>query len=215
MRLADALAFKAAPIYRLEIEEARSVARLALCEAAERYEPSSGAFRSFAWTRMLGALKDEGRRRPGGRYVLPLEKRYRDAERRLAQLEQRTPTFAEIVAAAGLSSKDLERLVRGRELADLASLDEPVGEDLSLLGELLEDEGPAAVEGLLEEEQALELWSAIDRLGERERMVIELLYLEDWTLERIGEALGLTASRICQIHAAALKRLEARLEAMA
>ena len=62
-----------------------------------------------------------------------------------------------------------------------------------------------------EQETRRQLWQAIDQLGERDRLVVRLYYLEDRTLAEIGRMLGVTESRVCQLHARLIAQLRACL----
>ena len=118
------------------------------------------------------------------------------------------PTDDELAAAAGMSVAQLQAALSEIAASGLVAL-----EELTALGDVLADrrEGPA---GMVEEVETREvLAEAVRRLPERERHVLALYYVEALTLAQIGHVLGVTESRVSQIHAKAVIHLRARLAA--
>ena len=128
----------------------------------------------------------------------------------------RTPTDAEVAAELDISEQDLQDILRQISFVGVAALDEVflVGGDRSertTLGDTIPDAaaGPVA---MFEDKESKEILSqAIMQLGDRERTVLSLYYYEGLTLAEIGEILGVTESRVCQIHTKAVLQLRARL----
>ena len=143
----------------------------------------------------------------------------RSVEQAYASLEAtllRTPTDAEVAAELDISEQDLQDILRQISFVGVAALDEVflVGGDRSertTLGDTIPDAaaGPVA---MFEDKESKEILSqAIMQLGDRERTVLSLYYYEGLTLAEIGEILGVTESRVCQIHTKAVLQLRARL----
>ncbi len=191
---------------------------IGLIDAIDRYEPSRKVkFETYAIPRIRGAIIDELRAIDW--VPRSVCSKARAVEQAYAALESsllRTPTDAEVAAELGISEKELQEILRQISFVGVAALDEVLsvgGErgDRATLGDTVPDatEGPAAV---FEDKESKEiLTQAIKLLGERERTVLSLYYYEALTLAEIGQILGVTESRVCQIHTKAVLQLRARL----
>ena len=204
------------------VEEADliSYGLLGLIGAIERFDPEREIkFETFAIARIKGAIIDELRSLdwvPRSVRARAREIERRDAEAR-AEL-QRAPTDEEMAAKLGMS----ERGAPGRPARDLQLLDRRArraldgrrlrgGDQVSLL-DTIEDPGAADPAGALDADRGQgPLADAIARLPEREQLVVALYYYENLTLREIGEVLGVTESRVSQLHTKAVLRLKARL----
>ncbi len=192
---------------------------LGLIDAIERYDPDRDVkFETYAIARIRGAIIDELRSMDW--VPRSVRARARQIERAIAQLEgslMRPPTDEEIAANLGLSLEELDESLLEISRASIAALDEfwssPTGSgDAVSLVDSLED--PHAVEpgGEVESAEMRDMiGEAIANLPEREKLVITLYYYEELTLREIGEVLGVTESRVSQLHTKAILRLKARL----
>lgn len=200
-----------APPPGMDHEDLVSVGTIGLLKAARTYQPMRGAaFRTFAYLSIRAAILDELRRQdhlPRG--VRSRLKELRRAEEEFRGREGRLPTpqeAAELLAtdvaevAVLLAHAEEDRLLAGHG-APQADLDEPRDEAGGEPGEL----------AARREELAL-VERAIQELPKRERQVIVLYHSEGLYLKEIGELLGVTESRICQILACAQRKLRARLD---
>lgn len=191
-----------------------------LIDALEKFDPAREIkFETYAIPRIRGAIIDELRSLDW----VPRSVRFkaREVERAHAELEAtlgRTPTEAEVAEHLGMSLEELHDTLTQISFASVSALEEPVpgreerSEGLSLLetlADLATSSDPTA--GLEETETRAMLATAIDSLSEREKIVITLYYFEGMTLSEIGEVLGVTESRICQIHTKAVRELRGRL----
>ncbi len=185
-----------------------------LIDAVERFDPERcPRFESYAVPRIRGAILDELRaqdwvpRTVRGR-VRELER----AQERLEARHLRAPTESELAAELGLSVREVRSLGRQVQLLSVEALDEASGG----VSELLADDGAldpmAAVQST---ETMRQLAVAVAQLGERHRDVVRLYYLENRTLAEIGRMLGVTESRVCQLHTRLVGRLRCRLEELA
>ena len=189
-----------------------------LIDAIDKFDRSREIkFETYAIARIKGAILDELRAidwvprsvRAKGREV---ERAYAELEHRL----KRTPDDTEVALEMGISERDLHQVFNQLSFVGIAALDEVVGGDrdsVTTLGDTIADrrEGPV---GLYEIEEMKQLLAgAINRLGEREKMVLTLYYYEALTLAEIGRVLGVTESRVCQIHTKAILQLRSRLRA--
>jgi RNA polymerase sigma factor FliA len=147
--------------------------------------------------------------------------RARDIERAIADLEKRlhrAPTDEEIAEKLGVTEEELNDSLLDISRSSIAALDElwagssPGGSDQVALIDTIEDEEAPDPQGALAETELKEaLGDAIARLPEREKLVVTLYYYEELTLREIGEVLGVTESRVSQLHTKAILRLKARL----
>jgi len=145
--------------------------------------------------------------------------RAREIERAIAALEARlgrAPTDEEIASRVGVTVEELEESLTDIARSSIAALDElwsvsGEGDQVSLLDTLEDPDSVRPADALDETELREILGDAISRLPEREKLVITLYYYEELTLREIGEVLGVTESRISQLHTKAILRLKARL----
>jgi RNA polymerase sigma factor for flagellar operon FliA len=143
----------------------------------------------------------------------------RSVEKAYAKLEAsllRTPTDAEVASEMGISEQELHAIFNQISFVGLIALDEmlSVGGDRgesTTLGDTIPDKGEGPVAAFEVEEMKQILASAINRLGDREKIVLTLYYYEGLTLAEIGEVLGVTESRVCQIHTKAVLQLRSKM----
>jgi RNA polymerase sigma factor for flagellar operon FliA len=193
---------------------------LGLIGAIERYEPDRDIkFETYAISRIKGAIIDELRALDW--VPRSVRSRAREIERAIAELEAklgRAPNDDEIAAKVGITVEELEGALTDISRSSIAALDElwsvsGDGDQVSLLDTLEDTSGPRPAEALDETEMREVLADAIARLPEREKLVITLYYYEELTLREIGEVLGVTESRVSQLHTKAILRLKSRVGA--
>ena len=190
-----------------------------LIDAIEKFEPGRGnKFETYAISRIRGAIIDELRAIDW----VPRSVRYkaREIEKAIAKLEtehSRVPTDPEIAHQMGISLGDLRSLYQQISFVSLVALDELMtvggekGDSLPLI-ETLQDTGTAdPVAAFESEEMKRILFEAINKLPDREKIVVTLYYYEGLTLAGIGQVLGVTESRICQMHTKAVLQLRSRM----
>jgi RNA polymerase sigma factor for flagellar operon FliA len=184
-----------------------------LIDAIERFDPERcPRFESFAVQRIRGAILDELRaqdwvpRTVRGR-VRELERAQERLERRL----QRAATDREIAAEMHLPLRDVQGLIRQVQVLSVEALDEIGGG----VADLFTDAAPDPMSVVQARETMRQLNAAVAGLGERDRTVVQLYYLENRTLAEIGRMLGVTESRVCQLHARLVGRLRGRLDELA
>jgi RNA polymerase sigma factor for flagellar operon FliA len=190
-----------------------------LINAIERFEPEREIkFETYAITRIKGAIIDELRSLDW--VPRSVRSRARDIERANARLEhklQRAPTDDEMALELGMTTQEFHDALLQISNSTVAALDElwsisdASGDQVSLL-DTLQDPGapdPAAVMDQTDLKDRVA--DAIARLPEREKLVVALYYYENLTLREIGEVLGVTESRISQLHTKAVLRLRSRL----
>ncbi|EHR49653.1 RNA polymerase sigma factor, FliA/WhiG family [Saccharomonospora marina XMU15] len=187
-----------------------------LVDAIEKFDPDRGLrFETYAMQRIRGAILDDLRAQDWVPRVV--RSRAREVERafdRLGARLHRTPTDAEVAAELGITLQELRDLYGQLRLTSVVALDDLVGagrETGSPVDALPDADAvdPAAV--LEDRDNRRQLAEAIAQLNERDRIVVSLYYFESLTLAEIGKVLGVTESRVSQLHTRAVLRLRAKL----
>ncbi|WNB84919.1 RNA polymerase sigma factor WhiG [Cellulomonas sp. ATA003] len=189
-----------------------------LIDAIEKYEPGRGVkFETYAGTRVRGAIIDELRSTDW--IPRSVRTKARAVDRAYAELEgelRRTPTEHEVAQRLEMGVGELRAVLAQVATVNVAALDELLGGgergDAASLGDTLQDDRAPDPAGTFETRETKYLLArAIEQLGEREKIVLVLYYYENMTLGEIGRILGVTESRISQMHSAAMVRLRATL----
>jgi RNA polymerase sigma factor for flagellar operon FliA len=194
---------------------------LGLIGAIERFDPNRDIkFETYAIARIKGSIIDELRSMDW--VPRSVRARARDIERAIAALEAkltRAPTDEEIAAKLGITEEEFQESLLEISRSSIAALDElwsspGSGGDSVALIDTLEDPQAAEPQQEMDMTELREaLGEAISRLPDREKLVVTLYYYEELTLREIGEVLGVTESRVSQLHTKAILRLKARLGA--
>jgi RNA polymerase sigma factor FliA len=192
---------------------------LGLIGAIERYDPDRDVkFETYALARIKGSIIDELRAMDW--VPRSVRARARDIERAIAELERklhRAPTDEEISEKLGISQDELEESLTDISRSSIAALDElwtvssSGGDQVALIDTIEDTQGPEPQAELAQTELKEALGEAIARLPEREKLVVTLYYYEELTLREIGEVLGVTESRVSQLHTKAILRLKAHI----
>jgi RNA polymerase sigma factor for flagellar operon FliA len=190
-----------------------------LISAISRFEPEREIkFETYAITRIKGAIIDELRSLDW--VPRSVRARARAIEKANAKLEhklQRAPVDEEVAAELGVSVQEFRDSLLQISNSTIAALDElwtvsdASGDQVSLLDTLQDPDAPDPVAAMDQVDLKDRMSDAIARLPEREKLVIALYYYENLTLREIGEVLGVTESRISQLHTKAVLRLRGRL----
>jgi len=190
-----------------------------LIDAIEKFDIERAIkFETYAISRIRGAIIDELRAIDW----IPRSVRYkaREVERAYASLEgelHRSPTEVEVAARLGISLNDLHSIFSQVSYVNVVALDELLtvggekGDKLSLVDTLEDTKAEDPVLAFETEETKFLLSRAINQLPEREKIVVTLYYYEGLTLAEIGRVLGVTESRICQMHTKAVLQLRAKM----
>lgn len=202
----------------VELDDLIQVGMIGLTEALARYEPSMGVqFETFASQRIKGAMLDELRDADWmSRGSRKLQKDIESAIHRLEQRLQRPPRESEIAQELGMTLDEYHETLsrmRGTQLVYLEDLGgrSDDGEE-GFLERFLPDDAEQNPEAILADRRMREaLVDAIQRLPEREQYVMSMYYEHDMNLKEIAAVLGVTESRVSQIHSQAVARLRARL----
>ena len=189
-------------------------------DAIDKYNPAKNCkFKTYAEFRIKGAILDQLRSldwvpRSIRQKSRRLEQAYAEVEQRLG----RSASEREIADSLGLELDEFHFLVnqvRGISMVNLDELRAGGDSDQPMYGDIFEDvkaENPFASLKTRELRQAV--GECIGSLPEKERLVVSLYYYEDLNMKEIGNVLGITESRVCQIHTKAVARLRSKLRSI-
>lgn len=201
--------------YSVQVDDIIQAGMMGLLDAASRYNEFHGAqFETYATQRIRGAMLDELR----GADWLPrsLRRDMRRIETAISRLQQRLgqqPAETEIAQELGVPLAEYQQMLQESRGAQLVYYEDFHGEDHDDFFERFEfnsDEDPM---DLLEDERfRTELIHAIENLPERERMLMGMIYEQEMNLREVGEVLGVSESRVSQLHSQAVARLRSRMK---
>lgn len=198
-------------------EDLISAGVIGLLEAIEKYDPKKGAqLKTFAYLRIRGAMIDELRARDWfSRSTRNKAKKIEETIRVLESKLGRFPSEEEIAYELDMDLEKYLEYIREYKNLSVVSIDEfydAIGEDKEKLVRYIleESESPADLAEFHELEGVLA--NAIERLPEKQKLVLSLYYYEDLNMKEIALALGITEARVCQIHSQAILNLRATLK---
>jgi RNA polymerase sigma factor for flagellar operon FliA len=198
----------------VELDDLIQVGMIGLNDALSRFDANQGVqFETFATQRIRGAMLDELR---GGDWMSRGDRRHQRsieaAVHKLEQRLQRAPSESEIADEMGMLLGDYQELlgkVRGTQLFHLEDLSGEDGDDF--LDRHVADEAANPLAMLQDQRMREALVEAIGKLPEREQHVMSMYYEHDMNLKEIAAVLGVTESRVCQLHSQSIARLRSKL----
>ena len=212
-RLAHHMIAKLPP--NIELDDLIQVGMIGLSEALSRYQSSQGVqFETFATQRIRGAMLDE--LREGDWMSRGSRKSQKEIEQAVHRLEQRlgrSPLESEIAAELEMSLTDYQSLLSKVRGTQLVYLEDMVGndDDESFLDHHAADSGADPLELLRNQRLRQSLVGAIESLPEREQYIMSMYYEHDMNLKEIAAVLGITESRVSQLHSQSIARLRAKM----
>ncbi len=202
----------------VELDDLIQVGMIGLAEALSRYEAAQGVqFETFATQRIRGAMLDE--LREGDWMSRSSRKSQKEIEQAVHRLEHRlgrSPLESEIADELGLGLADYQSLlgkVRGTQLVYLEDMTHGQDEEEGFLERHVADNGSDPLALLRDQRLRASLVAAIQGLPEREQHIMGMYYEHDMNLKEIAAVLGVTESRVCQLHSQAIARLRAKMRA--
>jgi RNA polymerase sigma factor for flagellar operon FliA len=193
-----------------------------LLDAIEKFDPARQVkFETYAITRIKGAIIDELRSSDWvPRSVRAKARSVEDAYVKLEAELLRTPTDAELATELGITEGDLHDVFNQISFIGLVPLDGMLSgasgdrDVATTVGETIPDSRESPVAAFEVAEMKRTLATTMNRLSDREKVVLTLYYYEGLTLAEIGEVLGVTESRVCQIHTKAVLQMRSRILAL-
>ena len=206
----------------IEVEDLINTGILGLIDAIEKFIPDRGVkFKTYAEFRIRGAMLDYLRRQDWApRSMRRKERELAQVFRQLEQKLKRPATHEEAAAAMGITMDEFNELLFKARGLSLLSLNRPSGEvedddEARELGEYIPDDPDHSPFELLKKQEVRDLLAhKIDELPGKESMVIKLYYFNELTMKEVGKILGVTESRVSQLHSAAILRLRGLLEGL-
>jgi RNA polymerase sigma factor FliA len=201
--------------YSVQIDDLIQAGMIGLLDAASRYDEFHGAqFETYATQRIRGAMLDE--LRAADWLPRSLRRDMRLIETAISHLQQklgRPPSETEIAEEMGMPLAEYQHMLQESRGAQLVYYEDFHNEDHDDFFERFEFSNDADPMDLLNDERfKTELVKAIENLPERERMLMGMIYEQDMNLREIGEVMGVSESRISQLHSQAVARLRSRLK---
>jgi RNA polymerase sigma factor for flagellar operon FliA len=193
------------------VEDLIQSGTIGLIEAAAKFNASQGAsFETYAGIRIRGAMLDEIRK--GDWTPRSVYRKSREVSEAINKVESRLGREArdeEIAEEMGVTLDEYYHILQDTNSTQLLSIDEPDHDELSEDRMVSSVKTPVAE--IAEQDFQNQLSHEIGELPEKEKLVMALYYDEELNLKEIGEVLGVSESRVSQIHSQAIKRLRARL----
>jgi RNA polymerase sigma factor for flagellar operon FliA len=200
----------------IDAADLHSVGVIGLLDAANKFDPERGnKFATYAEHRVKGAILDELRSMDWvSRGVRAKSRKLEQAYKEVEQTLGRTASGAEVANFLDIAVDEFNALEKQASALSTVSLDGSASgtEDVGTLGEIVADhKAESQFAALSQGRTAGRIAAAIGTLPERERVVVTLYYYEDLSLKEIGSILGVSESRVCQIHTKATANLRAAL----
>lgn len=187
-----------------------------LIDAVEKYSPNKGAkFETYALMRIRGSIIDKIRANDWlPRTIRKKIKEVKDTYNALKIELNRIPTSSEIGEKLGITKEKVDEILASDTNIDSLYDKKILGEESVEIIDTIEDEKTERPEDIVEKKDTKkELEKALKKLPERERMLLVFYYHENMTLKEIGEAINVSESRVCQLHAQAIMKLRNILSA--
>jgi len=202
----------------VELDDLIQVGMIGLAEALSRYEAAQGVqFETFATQRIRGAMLDE--LREGDWMSRSSRKSQKEIEQAVHRLEHRlgrSPLESEIAEELGMELSEYQSLlgkVRGTQLVYLEDMTHGQDEEEGFLERHVADGNADPLALLRDQRLRASLVAAIQSLPEREQHIMGMYYEHDMNLKEIAAVLGVTESRVCQLHSQSIARLRAKMRA--
>jgi len=198
----------------VQLEDLIQAGMIGLLEASRKYDETQGAsFETYAGIRIRGSMLDEIRKNDWApRSVHRKARMVAEAVRNIEHEQGRDARDVEIAETLEMSLEDYYKILQDSCYHKVLSFEDMgSSEDTSSMLDNVSDNAPGIVDGLQNEDVRRVLTEAIAGLPERERLVMALYYDDELNLREIGAVMGVSESRVSQIHSQAVIRLQARM----
>lgn len=201
----------------IEYEDLVSYGMVGLMDALNKFDPNKGMkFSTYASIRIKGSMIDELRKNsPISKGAMDKLTRYNQAIETLQKRLLREPTNFEISAELGVTIADIGEVENYINYISVVSLENLIfsdDDDMPLIGTIKDEQSPSPEKALEEKEEIEYLVKALDLLNEKDKTVLSLYYYEGFTLKEIGHVLGVSESRVCQLHTRSIIHLRAAMK---
>ncbi|MCY6370371.1 FliA/WhiG family RNA polymerase sigma factor [Clostridium ganghwense] len=196
----------------IEFEDLLSYGMVGLMDALHKFDESRGMkFSTYASIRIRGAMIDEIRKNsPISKGAMDKLNRYNNAVETLQKRNLKEPNIKEIAAELGISVSNVSEIENFINYISVVSLENLIfsdDDDMLLMGTIEDEKSPNPEKSFEEKEQIEYLAKALELLNEKDKTVLTLYYYEGLTLKGIGNVLGVSESRVCQLHSRAIVHL--------
>lgn len=195
----------------IEYEDLVGYGMVGLMDALSKFDETKGMkFSTYASIRIRGSMIDEMRRNsPISKGAMDKLNRYNKALEALQNRNLREPSREEIAKELNITEKEISDVEGYINYISMSSLDSIIyGEEDISVKSLIEDTSSVRPDFLLEEKEEIEtLRCSIEKLKEKDKIILNLYYYEGLTLKEIGAVLEVSESRVCQLHSRAILNL--------
>jgi len=201
----------------VSVDEMIDAGVIGLLESIDRFDKKAEVkFETYAFTRVRGAMMDELRKMDWApRSLRDKSKRVEEARKRLVEKNGRQPDNLELAEELDVPLQKYYRLSKEISAINPISLDREMisgeGETSNMYDIIPDKDAISPIEDIEDKELKAQMVSEIEKLPQKEKLVVALYYYEELTLREIGEILNLSESRVSQIHSKVVKELKNRL----
>ena len=197
----------------IDVEDLIHVGVIGLMEAVDRYNPEQMAsFDAYLKIRLQGAMVDELRRSDWvPRSVRDRVQQLEYAKSFFFRKHHRHPNQEELAQSLDISVEQLQNMQRFADIRVVVSLEEQINEEMRI-GDYIEDSSENPAQTTEEGSDSAQIKAIIHQLPERERIIVELYYFQEYSFKEIAAILKVTESRISQLHSSIKTKLKRRLD---
>jgi RNA polymerase sigma factor for flagellar operon FliA len=201
----------------IEYEDLVSYGMVGLMDAFNKFDVSKGMkFSTYASIRIKGSMIDELRKNsPISKGAMDKLSKYNQTIEILQKRLLREPTNLEIAKELGVTIVEISEVENYINYISVVSLENIIfsdDDDMPLMGTIEDEQSPSPQKVLEEKEEIEYLTKALDLLNEKDKTVLSLYYYEGFTLKEIGHVLGVSESRVCQLHTRAIIHLRTAMK---
>lgn len=213
--LVKSIVYRLLPVYKgySNFDDLLSCGILGLIDAIDKYTLKRDVrFEYYAAMRIKGEIIDHMRKQDWApsslrRKIQSITAAYSELEKQYA----RTPTDQEVADHLGMEEEKLQKIMEKAHMFNVMHFEEMINDEYSL-GQTIPDQGESSEEKLVNQEMKQQLGELIDDLPEKERLVVTLYYYEELTLKEIANVLGVSESRVSQIHSKVILKLKDKMQ---